>query len=190
MFPGDGFDRRCAAGRNSRNDTGAAAAATLLASLAVAHHSFSLLCVATTLIDMNMAFSLQYRFAATAFVVPERAGKAVGFVMVGTLFAAWLGPSLALASRHPFESRYSARAGIHAAAHAHELAQNRNVRIFPLAIEKSAQVLGDDFRGGAEDVVAVGRQVEHLDVAEPGTCAQARVPKMIFGAHEQHWLAH
>jgi MFS family permease len=78
----------------------AAAAATLLASLAVAHHSFSMLCVATTLIGMNMAFSLQYRFAATEFVAPERVGKAVGLVMVGTLFAAWLGPSLALATRH------------------------------------------------------------------------------------------
>lgn len=74
--------------------------ATLLASLAVAQGSFALLCLATALIGFNNAFSLQYRFAAAEFVTPDQVGKAVGFIMIGTLVAAWLGPTLALYSRH------------------------------------------------------------------------------------------
>jgi MFS family permease len=78
--------------------------ATLLASFAVARGSFALLCLSTALIGMNNAFSLQYRFAAAEFVAPEKVGKAVGLVMVGTLVAAWLGPTLALQSRHLIRS--------------------------------------------------------------------------------------
>jgi MFS family permease len=74
--------------------------ATLLASWAVAHGSFFALCTATGLIGMNNAFSLQYRFAAVEFVPPDKVGKAVGLVMVGTLVAVWLGPTLALYTRH------------------------------------------------------------------------------------------
>ena len=73
--------------------------ATLLASWAVAQRSFSVLCLATMLIGVNNAFSLQYRFAAAEFVPPEKVGKAVGLVMAGTLVAAWLGPTLALYAR-------------------------------------------------------------------------------------------
>ena len=78
--------------------------ATLLASFAVARGSFALLCLSTALIGMNNAFSLQYRFAAAEFVAPEKVGKAVGLVMVGTLVAAWLGPTLALHARHLVKS--------------------------------------------------------------------------------------
>jgi MFS family permease len=78
----------------------AACTATVLASWAVAHASFVTLCVATTLIGANMAFSVQYRFAATEFVPPALAARAVGIVMVGTLVAAWMGPTLALQTRH------------------------------------------------------------------------------------------
>jgi MFS family permease len=77
-----------------------AVAATLLASWAVAHGSFSALCTATALIGMNNAFSLQYRFAAAEFVPPEKVGRAVGIVMLGTLAAVWIGPTLALYTRH------------------------------------------------------------------------------------------
>ena len=82
-----------------------AVGATLLASLAVARGSFSLLCVSTLLIGMHNAFSLQYRFAAAEFVPPDKIGKAVGVVMVGTLVAAWLGPTLALETRHLIAAR-------------------------------------------------------------------------------------
>ena len=78
----------------------AACGATGLASWAVAHSSFTALCIATTLIGANMAFSVQYRFAAVEFVPPALAARAVGIVMVGTLVAAWMGPTLALAARH------------------------------------------------------------------------------------------
>lgn len=77
-----------------------ATGATLLASWAVAHQSFTLLCLATALIGVNNAFALQYRFAAAEFVPPEKVGKAVGLVMIGTLVAVWIGPTLALYARH------------------------------------------------------------------------------------------
>ena len=77
-----------------------ATGATLLAAWAVAQHSFALLCIATALIGVNNAFTLQYRFAAAEFVSAEKVGKAVGLVMIGTLVAVWIGPTLALYARH------------------------------------------------------------------------------------------
>lgn len=68
--------------------------AAVLAAWATAHSQFALFCLAGFLIGTNQAFALQYRFAATEYVGPESAGRAVGLVMLGTLLAAVLGPEL------------------------------------------------------------------------------------------------
>ncbi len=62
--------------------------AALLCAWAVAQSSFALLCVGGFLLGCNMSVVQQYRFAATEFVAPEQAGRAVSTVMLGTLGAA------------------------------------------------------------------------------------------------------
>ena len=62
--------------------------AALLCAWAVAQSSFGLLCVGGFLLGCNMSVVQQYRFAATEFVAPEQAGRAVSTVMLGTLGAA------------------------------------------------------------------------------------------------------
>lgn len=73
-----------------------AAMAAGLGAHAVAGGAFWLFCAATFLIGAHNAFVMQYRFAATEHVVPERAGQAVATVMVGALVAAWVGPEIAV----------------------------------------------------------------------------------------------
>jgi predicted MFS family arabinose efflux permease len=65
-----------------------AVVAALLCAWAIAHADFALLCVGGFLLGCNMSFVQQYRFAATEFVAPELAGRAVATVMLGTLGAA------------------------------------------------------------------------------------------------------
>lgn len=71
-----------------------AAIAAVLAALSVATENFPLFCLAGFLIGSNMAFVQQYRFAAIEFVDTSLAGKAVATVMIGTLVAAVVGPTL------------------------------------------------------------------------------------------------
>ncbi len=71
-----------------------AALAALLCAYAIVRNEFVLFCVAGLLIGGNMAFVQQYRFAAIEFVKPEDAGRAASTVMIGTLIAAFVGPTL------------------------------------------------------------------------------------------------
>ncbi len=71
-----------------------ATAAALLLAASVATEAFFGLCLAGFLLGANMAFVQQYRFAAAEYVEPDRAGRAVSTVMLGTLGAALLGPEL------------------------------------------------------------------------------------------------
>jgi MFS family permease len=66
---------------------------------AVTQQNFALFCITIFLMGANMACVQQYRFAAVEFVPPERASVAVSVVMCGMLFAAFVGPQLALAAR-------------------------------------------------------------------------------------------
>jgi MFS family permease len=66
---------------------------------AVTQQNFALFCVTIFMMGANMACVQQYRFAAVEFVPPERASVAVSVVMCGMLFAAFVGPQLALAAR-------------------------------------------------------------------------------------------
>ncbi len=70
------------------------AAASLLAAWAIDQALFAVFCVAAVLIGITQAFVLQYRFAATEYLPPEAAGRAIGMVMLGILAAALLAPEV------------------------------------------------------------------------------------------------
>jgi MFS family permease len=69
--------------------------AALLAAYAVAGESFGLFCLATLFLGANGAFAQQYRFAAAESVAPRNAGRAVSFVLLGSILAGFFGPELA-----------------------------------------------------------------------------------------------
>ncbi|MDR0478597.1 MAG: MFS transporter [Burkholderiaceae bacterium] len=72
---------------------------TLLCALAVALHSFWLLCAATVVAGYYSANAQLYRFAAAEVVTPEWREKAVSLVMAGGLIGAVIGPNLAKYTR-------------------------------------------------------------------------------------------
>jgi len=76
-----------------------AAVASLGAALAIAMQNFVLFCAMVLLIGGNIAFILQYRFAATESVKPSYAGRAVSFVLVGGIVAGFLGPEIGRVAR-------------------------------------------------------------------------------------------
>ncbi len=71
-----------------------AAVGALLATYALSINSFVLFSTATFLIGMNRAFVEQYRFAAVESVDANYAGRAVSYVLVGDMIAAFLGPEI------------------------------------------------------------------------------------------------
>jgi MFS family permease len=73
-----------------------AALACLLAGHAITAGHFGLFCAAAFLLGANNAVVMQYRFAATEYVEPARASRAIAVVMSGALVAAWLGPEIAV----------------------------------------------------------------------------------------------
>lgn len=77
-----------------------AAIGALLCAYSIAHGYFIGLCFAAFFIGANMAFVHQYRFAAMEFVSERDAGKAVSTVMIGTLAAAIIGPTLGQRASH------------------------------------------------------------------------------------------
>ena len=85
-----------------------AAAACGLAAYAIARGSFWLFCAATLVLGANNAVVMQYRFAATEFVGPDRVGQAIATVMAGALVAALLGPEIGVRAAGLVEgSRYA-----------------------------------------------------------------------------------
>ena len=77
-----------------------AAVGALLCAWSIASSHFVALCCAAFFIGANMAFVHQYRFAAMEFVDAHDTGKAVSTVMIGTLAAAILGPTLGQQASH------------------------------------------------------------------------------------------
>ncbi len=77
-----------------------ASLASLLAGWGVAHGEFALLCLGCCGVGMHNAIVQQYRFAATEWVPPEAAGRAVSTIMLGTLAAVFLSRQAALWSEH------------------------------------------------------------------------------------------
>jgi predicted MFS family arabinose efflux permease len=72
----------------------ATSATGLVMAYSIAHADFTLLCIGALLLGANMAFVLQYRFAATEYVTGGLAPRAVATVMLGTLVAAFATPEI------------------------------------------------------------------------------------------------
>jgi MFS family permease len=87
---------------------GALAAMTggVVSVLALAHGSFWLLTAAGLVLGVSVAFAQQYRFAAAETSLPEARGRAISFVLVGGLAAAFAGPMLARATVRIYETTY------------------------------------------------------------------------------------
>lgn len=68
--------------------------AALGAALAVGLASFAAFCLATLLVGSNLAFVMQYRFAAAELAGPDDAARAVACVLAGGIVAGVLGPAL------------------------------------------------------------------------------------------------
>jgi predicted MFS family arabinose efflux permease len=75
------------------------AAASLLGIYAISSASFGLFCVVSLFIGGNLAFVQQYRFAAAESVEAGAVHKAVSYVLLGGVAAAFLGPELAKQTR-------------------------------------------------------------------------------------------
>ena len=71
-----------------------ASLAALGCARAIDTSNFALLCAMAFFIGGNMAFVQQYRFAAMELVPANEAGRAASTVMIGTLGAAMLGPTV------------------------------------------------------------------------------------------------
>ncbi|WP_052711820.1 MFS transporter [Elstera litoralis] len=94
----------------------------ILAAAAIFQRDFTLFCLGNALLGLFQASSQYYRYAATD-AVPDPAGKAraLSWVMIGGLVAAFLGPQIAAFSRDfwalvPFAGAYGAIAGLGALA--------------------------------------------------------------------------
>lgn len=70
--------------------------AAMVAGYAVQVESFVILCAATFLVGAQGAFLQQYRFAAIESVDPAQSGRAVSYVLLGGIAAAFLGPEIAV----------------------------------------------------------------------------------------------
>jgi MFS family permease len=74
--------------------------ATLLIAFALVQESYFLFCLASFLVGTTSASVAQYRFAAVESVSPNNAGKAISLVMIGGIFAGYLGPEVVKRTSH------------------------------------------------------------------------------------------
>jgi len=68
--------------------------AVLLAALALRENSFSIFLTATALFGINLAFTQQYRYAASESVDERYVPRAISFVLVGAIGGALVGPQI------------------------------------------------------------------------------------------------
>lgn len=93
-----------------------------LAAFAVLHRDFALFCLGNAFLGVFQASSQYYRYAATDSVAdPAAKARALSWVMLGSLAAAFLGPQIAAVARDlwdlvPFAGSYAAIAALGAAA--------------------------------------------------------------------------
>ncbi|GAB4130702.1 MAG: MFS transporter [Roseiflexaceae bacterium] len=66
----------------------------IMAAFAIIQRDFRLCCLAFTLLGINGALIQQYRFAASEAVAPSMRGRAVAFVVIGSVISGVLGPEL------------------------------------------------------------------------------------------------
>ncbi len=67
--------------------------------LALLYHNFFAFCVGSFLLGMGIGFGTLYRFAAVESCAPEQKSRAISFVMLGGVLAAFLGPALAVETK-------------------------------------------------------------------------------------------
>jgi len=82
--------------------------------------SFLLLCTSLFFVGANMAFVSQFRFAAAESVSTKFVGKAISYVLLGGIFAAFIGPEVAkqtrdLISGAPFVGSFISLGGLYLA---------------------------------------------------------------------------
>ena len=78
----------------------------LVSAAALAHGRFGLLVAAAIFLGVSVAFAQQYRFAAAETSLADFRSRAISFVLVGGLAAAFIGPTLARATVRLFETTY------------------------------------------------------------------------------------
>src|SRR5262249_44193894 len=78
----------------------------LVSAAALAHERFWLLVAAGVFLGVSVAFAQQYRFAAAETSRPDFRSRAISFVLIGGLAAAFIGPMLARATVRLFETTY------------------------------------------------------------------------------------
>ncbi|MCC6197713.1 MAG: MFS transporter [Burkholderiales bacterium] len=87
----------------------------LLGVVALAVHSFALLCFATAIIGVYNAIGLQYRFAAAEVASKADKARAISLVLAGGIFGGFLGPALTRWGRDlfatPFQGSFLLLAG-------------------------------------------------------------------------------
>lgn len=80
---------------------------SILAIFSIRHELFWGVCLSIILLGMHLAFVQQFRFAALEFVKAELASITASIIMIGGLFAAWLGPEIALWGKDLLQVDYS-----------------------------------------------------------------------------------
>jgi len=83
-----------------------AAIGGLISVAAMARGQFWLLAAAALFLGVSVAFAQQYRFAAAETSLPDFRSRAISFVLLGGLAAAFLGPMLARATVRLFDVTY------------------------------------------------------------------------------------
>lgn len=86
---------------------GCTIASALLASFALTQQHFYLFVTSQWLFGMSISFVNQYRFAAAESVDKVDIPKAVSWILIGGLFAAFFGPQLAVQTRYLFAAEFS-----------------------------------------------------------------------------------
>ncbi|MBT6120516.1 MFS transporter [bacterium] len=64
------------------------------------HQSFTFFCLSQFLLGLSLSFVHQYRFAAAECVRPSEVPKAISFLLIGSIFAAFLGPQIGVSMKH------------------------------------------------------------------------------------------
>ncbi len=92
-------------------------AGALLCALALFQENFTGFCAGSFLLGIGIGFGTLYRFAAVDSCPTEQKGKAISYVMLGGVLAAFLGPALAVESKdwitgHPFTGSFLGVVGL------------------------------------------------------------------------------
>ena len=82
-------------------------AGSAVATAGVIYASFSIFCLGTTLIGMFNGFGQYYRFTAAEVAPEDYRSRAISYVMVGGVIAAFAGPNLANWSRHSLSAEFA-----------------------------------------------------------------------------------